>query len=259
MKIKQIHFFNMIEVLLAMTVIAVGMTSILGLFPVGLNASRNAVAQSLSAHVADQMITYLRVMGEASTPSSDSYDKTFDSTTGLPEYTGTDSLNLSTTNGTIDIRNNATVITSNIQTMSDDFLADYKICDFTNRYTRVAENWAIFKPVIAGTTPANLRRRVYFIVQGPNCTEGSLASPVGHPVDYSAMALVWKSPVRIQCYEPAVVPPLPSGSWGLWPSDADALAYKYSGKLNIELSWPLTLPYAERKKRYYQIVITNPS
>lgn len=269
---KKIHFFNMIEILLALTVIAIGMTSVLGLFPVGLNASRNAIAQNCSADVADQIITYLRVMGEASTPSSASYDNTFDPDlsleTELPDYAG---LNI-TNDTTIDIRDGATgVTTSNIQTMSDNFLEDYKICDFTNRYTRVATGWAIFCPKITSPTPTNLRRRVYFIVQGPNCTEGTLASPLGHPVDYSAMALVWKSPVQII----RLIPngdPNNSADWQKWPPDTDVYsnvptntiiksgtAYDISGKLNIELSWPLTLPYAERKKRYYQVVITNPS
>ncbi len=56
MKIRK--YFNMIEIVLALGVIAIGFVSILALFPVGLNASRDAVAESYSAHSADQFVHY---------------------------------------------------------------------------------------------------------------------------------------------------------------------------------------------------------
>ncbi len=46
-----------------------------------------------------------------------------------------------------------------------------------------------------------------------------------------------------------------SSDWQLWP---DPASYDVSAKINVELSWPLELPYAERKKRYYQVVINKP-
>ncbi len=242
---KKIHFFNMIEVLLALAVIAIGMTSILGLFPVGLNASRDAIAQNCSADIADQMITYIRVMGES---SDNAYNKTFDYddmlNTDLPAY---GDLNL-TNDITIDIRDEATgTSTFNIKNQSDQFLEDYKNSDFSTNFTRVASGWAIFRPKIDGSTPTDLRRRVYFIVKGPNCTEDGAGN-----IDYSAMALVWKEPVQIRRYD--------GSDWTLWPPDISnlAIAYDYSAKINVELSWPLELPYAERKKRYYQVVINRP-
>lgn len=253
LKIKKIYFFNMIEILLALSVIAIGMTSVLGLFPVGLNASREAIAQNCSADVADQMITYMRVMGESSQAA---YDNTFTATaTNLPNYdSGTDKLNItySGDNATINLKSG----TFDIKVKSDEFLTEYKSGIFSN-FARVAPNWAIFTPIIS---PTNLRRRVYFIVQGPNCTESG-----GGNIDYSAMALVWKEPVQIKRRQA-------NGNWGVWPENPSdtgdpktlpldptlSASYTYSAKINVELSWPLELPYKDRKKRYYQVVINKP-
>ena len=252
MKIKIIRFFNMVEILLALTVIAIGMTSVLGLFPVGLNASREAIAQSCSADVADQMVTYIRVMGES---SLDAYNKTFDYdnvlNTDLPVYSGTGNLNIQTTGDVtkIDLQESNG---QDVQALSDDFLAAYKSGNVafgstdTSSFPRVAPGWAIFTKY---TSVSNLRRRVYFIVQGPGCTEDG----DNRNIDYSAMALVWKEPVQIKRYD--------GSAWTLWPADISdpATAYDYSAKINIELSWPLELPYRDRKKRYYQVVINKPN
>jgi type II secretory pathway pseudopilin PulG len=226
--IKEIHFFNMIEILLALTVIAIGMTSVLGLFPVGLNASRNAVAQNMSADVADQMITYMRVINELDDTGA--------------KYTA----NFIT--GSTDYSDSKYTDEGKIETESKDFLTAYKAGDITTTssdFPRVASKWTIFKNKEAG-----LENSMFFVVQGPNCTEDTGE----RPIDYSAMVLVWKSTVQIKRLiaggDPAV-----STDWQLWP---DPATYDYSGKLNIELSWPLELPYAERKKRYYQVVITKP-
>ena len=227
---KKVHFFNMIEVLLALTVIAIGMTSVLGLFPVGLNASRNAVAQNCSADVADQLTTYFRVMNESDDGTN--YDANFQ------------------TIGYIDsAQNTTTADLTAIKSASDAFLGKYMANNvaYTSSlgtdYTRVAPGWAIFHNDQSKATG------IYFMVQGPNCT----ADNGDRSIDFSAMALVWKETSQIKRWN--------GSGWELWPTGTEfsSTPYKYSGKLNIELSWPLELPYSERKKRTYQIIITNPT
>ena len=39
------HYFNMVEIALALAVLAIGMSSILVLFPVGINANKAAIAE----------------------------------------------------------------------------------------------------------------------------------------------------------------------------------------------------------------------
>lgn len=47
----------MIEIVLALGVIAIGLVSIMALFPVGLNASRDAIAQNYAAELAETFLT----------------------------------------------------------------------------------------------------------------------------------------------------------------------------------------------------------
>ncbi|MDD5699480.1 MAG: hypothetical protein PHH77_12775 [Victivallaceae bacterium] len=220
---KEKRYFNMIEILLALTVIAIGMTSILGLFPVGLNASRDAVAENCSADVIDQLITYFRVINE----SGSKYSENFGSS---GNYSDSNNIDAAT-----------------IDSESAEFLTAYNGAtplDTAGTFPRVAEGWAIFHAKTSA-----LKNRVFFVVQGPNCT----GTAGVHPIDYSAMAIVWKSTITINTLANEG-----DTSWGtnVWPTTAD---YTYFARLNIELSWPLNLPYAERKKHYYQIVIVKPA
>ncbi|MDD5697121.1 MAG: hypothetical protein PHH77_00760 [Victivallaceae bacterium] len=221
--IKPVRCFNMIEILLALTVIAIGMTSILGLFPVGLNASRDAVAENCSADIADQLITYFRVINESDNGTN--YNTNFvGSGYSDSKYSGTD-----------------------IETLSNNFLTAYKAGNtvvgstptITN-FPRVADGWAIFSSIHNG---------MFFVIQGPNCT----ANQGKRSIDYSAMVLIWKSTVQTK------VRRFDDTTWSEWPDSAASAAYTYSAALNIELSWPLELPYSERKKHYYQIIIVKPA
>ena len=60
MKIK--HGFNLIEITLAIAIIAFGMSSILVLFPQGLQTTTDAVADSVVPDTADYVLSYLQAM-----------------------------------------------------------------------------------------------------------------------------------------------------------------------------------------------------
>lgn len=51
--------FNMIEVVLALAVVAIGMLSILGLIPIGTKATRDAIGSSYAADRADFLLHYI--------------------------------------------------------------------------------------------------------------------------------------------------------------------------------------------------------
>jgi type II secretory pathway pseudopilin PulG len=51
--------FTLIEVTLALIVIAIGLMSIMALFPVGANANRDAIAENYAADAAEQMLSFL--------------------------------------------------------------------------------------------------------------------------------------------------------------------------------------------------------
>ena len=61
MKSKLIVFrFNMIEIALALVILAIGLSSVLVLFPIGLNAGKSSVADNNLANVAEQVMAYLQ-------------------------------------------------------------------------------------------------------------------------------------------------------------------------------------------------------
>ena len=53
-------YFNMIEVLLALGVVAIGVVSVLALFPVGLSSTRDAMAETYAATAAEQLLHSVR-------------------------------------------------------------------------------------------------------------------------------------------------------------------------------------------------------
>lgn len=57
---KRKHPFNMIEIMLALGVCAIGITSIMVLFPVGSAATRDAAMETYAAHAADQMLHFMK-------------------------------------------------------------------------------------------------------------------------------------------------------------------------------------------------------
>ncbi len=59
MRTRALQYFNMIEVALAIAVIAIGLSSIMVLFPVGLNASSAAATDNNIPDAAEYMLSYL--------------------------------------------------------------------------------------------------------------------------------------------------------------------------------------------------------
>jgi type II secretory pathway pseudopilin PulG len=65
--------------------------------------------------------------------------------------------------------------------------------------------------------------------------------------DFTGVIRVWKSPVKSQIY---------SGSG--WDEQEDS-SYDHSAGLNIEISWPAEIPYAQREKKYFYLEIFKPN
>lgn len=58
-------FFNMIEITLAIAVVGIGMTGVMSLFPVGLQATRDAIGDNYASYSADALISYLTQQSQA--------------------------------------------------------------------------------------------------------------------------------------------------------------------------------------------------
>ena len=59
MKKKNPARFNLVEIILAMGVIALGMTAVMALLPPALNANRDAMGDAVAEEVASKMVTYM--------------------------------------------------------------------------------------------------------------------------------------------------------------------------------------------------------
>jgi hypothetical protein len=58
--------FNMVEIVLALGVIAIGVVSVLALVPTGLSANRDAAAETYAANAADHLLQYFKYYVEQS-------------------------------------------------------------------------------------------------------------------------------------------------------------------------------------------------
>ena len=57
---KKIYKFNMVEIALAIAIIAIGLSAVLVLFPVGINATRSAMDENSSADVSEYVANFVR-------------------------------------------------------------------------------------------------------------------------------------------------------------------------------------------------------
>ncbi len=223
----------MIEVVLAMAIIAFGMSSILGLFPVGLNALKSSMADNYCSDAIDQMVGYIKNQAEY-TPAAYSdakYQALINNTNCLPTAAAlTTALGASRSN---------VVNGSTLDGFRDTFLGDYRTGNFvtgTSQFNRVFTDMNIFQvqsPPVAAPMPY-----LYFIVQGQITSKN---------IDFSAMLLVWKSPVTYNVKD---------SSGGV--SQRTDTTYANLAGINFEVSWPLEKPYAQREKRYYYVEVKRP-
>ncbi len=57
---KKKNFFNLVEVALAIGVAGIGIAGVMVLFPVGLNATRDAIGENYASNAAEQFISYIK-------------------------------------------------------------------------------------------------------------------------------------------------------------------------------------------------------
>ncbi|MCP4180031.1 MAG: hypothetical protein GY756_19895 [bacterium] len=91
MKRRSINLFSMVEVALAIGVLAIGLTVLFSMFPVGFNESRKAITESRSSNAAENIFAYISQQGEI---NSD-WDKTGSVINDLPNIKQEELNNLS--------------------------------------------------------------------------------------------------------------------------------------------------------------------
>ncbi|MCX6983260.1 MAG: hypothetical protein NT118_00725 [Lentisphaerae bacterium] len=192
-------YFNMIEVTLAIGIVAIGLVGIIALFPVGFQSIRDSVGDNYVNDSSQLFLSYIKLLTKK--------DTTYPT---------------AQTQSDIDTQWNTVI--GNIPTSKPDSSASVDTVNpsFTGWDTTTVPN--LYS--ISGTAG------LYRIYSGAN--------------DFKAAVRIWKTPT--------VSPVYVSGAWTFY-STVDC---SKSCGLNIEFSWPLEKPYAQRTKRffYYEIFKT---
>ncbi len=193
-------FFNMIEVTLAIAVVGLGMAGIMSLFPVGFQASRDAIGDNYASNAAEQFMAFIArkcndpTIIEVGPPSKDFWEKYI----GWDHDTPTD--------------------------FSDDLDIDGSFT--TSPPTPISEESNCIMPVEGNIYRHTdlTKTQIYAIKVGSSTV-----------TDFNATVRIWRSKLT-----------------GLWLFDQNAdIPYSTATRLNVEISWPVEKPYAQREKRYY--------
>lgn len=209
-KIKPLYF-NMIEIVLAIAILAFGFASVLGLFPVAIKAVRNSQAEGLASNAVNNIFVYYKSYASALNSSGKYFHKElFEGSTFL-EVGGVQSFR--------DIA----------KSDGDTFLA--------------ALNDPTLGPITEGVLGFRQGMNLFQHYSGKSVFFLTLGSPDSKKTEFAAEIIVWKSQID------KIIAGGPS---------TEKFTYAQAVELNMEVSWPIYIPYSEREKRHYQFVVTNP-
>ena len=232
--------FNMVEVALALIILAIGLSSVMVLFPVGLRASRSSITDNNLADVAERVVSYIQA--ESTSRAEWKVDGE-----------GGNKLDV----GTFDTEP-TTVPTSDEFFDSEGNPNKEKVLD------------GLFKHE-DGT--GNNKRTYYLYRQYADTDAG--ASEKNRAVDFEAMIRVgWDNASRQELYYPAVIggndfgqKQLGSGGYqrgsattqsdNMSTATGDALLDKFYRTLIVEISWPADVAWTNREKRIFRMEMFN--
>jgi type II secretory pathway pseudopilin PulG len=181
-RLTNLKMFNMIEVVLSIAVVGIGIAGIMAMFPVGIQASQDAVADNYAADAADQFLTFFEYNFKKTWPSS--------SSPTLPNKTESDS------NGT---------------------------------------------PPTGPITGTAVLGNIYDLTSGTSKGVYGIKMASGTTTDFEAHAKVYYSLIDDFYYA----------------GNKNPIPMTKAIRLNVEISWPTQVPYAQRQKRYYCLEIFN--
>ena len=227
---KQKNYFNLIEILLTVAVIAFGVTVILGMLPKGMRASRNSAAVSYASDVIEQIGGYLQKNG-ANNINATSFDAAID-------------------------KNDSNV------------MKDYiSLVEYAYDPTKTISGDSYSKTGTAGVFRCK-DKDAYVVVMGD---VQEVDGEKEYRIDFSGLLRVCKKDVKgnfiaidhskhsesASCFENdeycGIAGIDKSGRGFTLEKDVDILG----STVYMELSYPLSLPYDERTKRYYSFDVAG--
>lgn len=254
----------MVEILLAIGVLAIGFSAVLGIFPVAIKMVRNSQTESLVADAVGDLQSYYYSMANIPLIDTSStltpkpqlngeywyallfYPMSADTSllpiSGAPSYPVKFFVNDKGATSILEIDTARTEAKSGSTSLhGPTFLealkeeigkSDYTIDKLTsNADFGLIKSLNLFRPALSGSLADY---QTFYLIGGEDDF---------HRITSTAQLLVWLSP------------------FNKFYKTNDALVnidYKYGVVLNIEASWPINVPYDDREKRFYQFIIANP-
>ena len=227
------HYFNMVEIALALAVLAIGMSSILVLFPVGINANKSAIADNNLADIGEYLMGFLRAGCAAE------WAKIAEDREGI-------------TNPSVPTESE--FFFSNKIATSYNQVKDLGEPKSDTKYQGIDPLSNDYKKGGARSITDNL-----YLLQSDTSTLANSAflykQMTGDIVDFAAVVKVWREPYSFYAlnaadneYTQVTVNP------ASYSSDS---VNQYATMLCIEISWPAQAPYDQREKRLFRQEIFN--
>jgi hypothetical protein len=221
-KIKKFRF-NLVEITLAVAVLAIGMGSILVLFPVGVNSHKEAIANNNLSDISEYILGFFeaKVMEDwASLTNGNQFALAADGTVDrFNEYP-------SRTTGFI-----FGSLTSEANRATGVQTEGLSKGDSVEGYSANSPQWQRARFFRTSRTGV-------FIYEQATVIDGERVP------DFSAIIRTWRTPLEIS---------LANGS--TTPIDTN---FNFGVSLNLEISWPAEAPYAQRETRFYKLDLFNP-
>ena len=215
---RRFRQYNLVEVILALGVVAIGVVSIMALFPIGASASRDAAMETYSSNAADEMFHMLQFMAlNDGTTLDDSWNKWIKNDTQLetskPDYDE-----------------------ANTEKDKWERLGDTTKGIDSNIFKTKSTKKGVFLLISHHDSSAD--KDATLADAGDTESDSTITY---EKVDFRAVVLVWKEKVREDPTDAS--------------KDID---FDEAAKLVIEVSWPEEMPYAARQKRYFSYEIAKP-
>ena len=221
------HRFNLVEITLAIAILAIGMGSILVLFPVGVNSHKEAIANNNLSDISEYILGFLetKVMEDWA-----------GMTNGTQYNIGADGK--VTAFNTYPERTSGFVYNSlPTSKPSDADTEEITAGNSIEGYSSSDANWKHSK-FFLGKKSSNSIKGVFLYEQA------SVVNDERVP-DFSAIVRIWREQVKIALNDDGTETPI------------DA-SYSYAVALNLEISWPAEAPYEQREKKFYKLDLFNP-
>ncbi len=260
----------MVEILLAIGVLAIGFSAALGLFPVAAKMVKSTQTESVVSDAAEDLNAYFRTMARVPLIDLNSTEKPKAQLDGEfwyallfyenSDFAGTSQSDISSQYSNYYIGGSKHLdfyeesdLEALRQTLRDDPPSGEKQTKGEKFLTSLKDKIASYsssdnvREKLASESGFNLLPNLDLFQPDPQKTNYYLVrgDEKFNKIDLSAQIILWKSKMQ-KIYAK-------NESY-----DSNGLNYRYATVLNMEVSWPLSQPYPEREKRYYQFIIANP-